>query len=192
MPSGFQSLIDNVIRNPRLPGFACNGVVATLIFGFIWRRGQGFFYRPSKASNSVGNERCGNSSCFGPFTKQSSFPIKSQMGVAARIPTLGFLIGPAAIATRIAFIIIYAIKGEVTGRFLSHISKKRSERSAPLVAYCNAATAVIVKLLGLRIVAALKHQCPNPVFWASPLPVPFSLSHSYYFTAMAMKGQKCR
>lgn len=70
---------------------------------------------------------------------------------------------PLAVLRRIARVVIYPINRKARW-FLTHVSVKGSEVVAPSVTNCNAAPAIISKLLNLRVGASLDHRSPRYVF----------------------------
>lgn len=86
---------------------------------------------------------------------------------ASRVQHLLLLGGPTDVARFVVSVDVNAIKGMLRRRFQPHVSQECFERVTPLVAYLNAATAVVLKVTSARNIASAFHRVPRQVLGCS-------------------------
>lgn len=107
---------------------------------------------------------------FAPLRKGFGFAVNRQNMIDAFISRLFLARGPSAVLWRIAFVVIYAIKGGFLKWDWKHIFCKAFKRT-PFIADSNASATVIMVVAGILVIAPLVHAAPNVVSASFGLPM---------------------
>lgn len=125
------------------------------------RSSQSAFHGPA-AIEAVPDGRNRNSEFLAPCRKALCSPVKCHAHCGAFVAGLLQWCRPYAVPLLIVAIVIQALDADsVTGRFLSHVSEERLERSSPSLTHSDSPASVSVISTGLLSVAPLKHAPPR-------------------------------
>lgn len=99
-----------------------------------------------------------------PLRDGSPFAVHLQHATGSAVVCLVNVGDPSAIVRRVMAVVIGAVDAVLRGGPRPHVSKKRGEALAPLVAHGDTASAVVGKGALIRVVAAAFDRRPGAVF----------------------------
>lgn len=127
----------------------------------------------------------------GPFGQRHGAAMVLMVNVAASVCALVLWHSPYAVVRAVRTIVVNALNRVSCRRTCTHVFNEIL-KGAPALANDNAALAVIVKVLGSRIGAAVDHAGPDSMFARARCAMraqSFSVALSKLFTANAAAGQ---
>lgn len=127
-----------------------------------WRRSQCSLVCPSSLDS--GNNRCGaDAGAIRPVSRAHRLATIGQHNVAATVPALSLVVGPAAVLWAIWTVVVDAVDGVSLRWAPAHVGQEISEIH-PSIAHRDTASTISVEIGGCAAGAATDHTLPYGVF----------------------------